>query len=61
LVIQPVFDYLLAGGAKINVLLAEDEMLWGMIIQESLESKRFQTIGCVEDGKKPGHEYQRQA
>ena len=43
---------------KIRILLAEDEMALGMIIQESLESRDFKVILCP-DGQKAWEEYQR--
>ncbi len=42
---------------KIRILLAEDEMALGMIIQESLESRDFKVILCP-DGQKTWEEYQ---
>jgi DNA-binding response OmpR family regulator len=44
--------------SKIRVLLAEDEIALGMIIQESLESRDFKVILCP-DGQKAWEEYQR--
>jgi DNA-binding response OmpR family regulator len=44
--------------SKINVLLAEDEIALGMIIQESLESRDFNVRLCG-DGQKAWDEYQR--
>ncbi len=43
--------------SKINVLLAEDEMALGMIIQESLESRDFKVLLCP-DGQKAWESYQ---
>jgi len=43
---------------KIKVLLAEDELSLGMIIQESLESRDFKVSLCT-DGQKAWDEYQR--
>ncbi len=45
--------------SKINVLLAEDELALGMIIQESLESRDFKVILCP-DGQKAWESYQAQ-
>lgn len=45
--------------SKINVLLAEDEMALGMIIQESLESRDFKVRLCP-DGQKAWESYQAQ-
>lgn len=45
--------------SKIRILLAEDEMALGMIIQESLESRDFKVILCP-DGQKAWEEYQRE-
>lgn len=45
--------------SKINVLLAEDELALGMIIQESLESRGFKVRLCV-DGEKAWESYQEQ-
>lgn len=45
--------------SKINVLLAEDELALGMIIQESLESRDFKVRLCV-DGEKAWESYQEQ-
>ena len=44
--------------SKIKVLLAEDEIALGMIIQESLESRNFKVSLCA-DGQKAWEEYQR--
>jgi len=44
--------------SKIKVLLAEDELSLGMIIQESLESRDFKVSLCT-DGQKAWDEYQR--
>jgi DNA-binding response OmpR family regulator len=44
--------------SKIRVLVAEDEIALGMIIQESLESRDFKVILCP-DGQKAWEEYQR--
>lgn len=44
--------------SKIKVLLAEDEIALGMIIQESLESRDFKVTLCP-DGQKAWEEYQR--
>lgn len=44
--------------SKINILLAEDEIALGMIIQESLESRDFKVRLCG-DGQKAWEEYQR--
>ncbi len=44
--------------SKIKVLLAEDEIALGMIIQESLESRDFKVSLCA-DGLKAWEEYQR--
>ena len=44
--------------SKIKVLLAEDEIALGMIIQESLESRDFKVNLCA-DGQKAWEEYQR--
>jgi DNA-binding response OmpR family regulator len=44
--------------SKIKVLLAEDEIALGMIIQESLESRDFKVSLCA-DGQKAWEEYQR--
>jgi DNA-binding response OmpR family regulator len=44
--------------SKINILLAEDEIALGMIIQESLESRDFKVNLCP-DGQKAWEEYQR--
>jgi len=44
--------------SKIRVLLAEDEIALGMIIQESLESRDFKVTLCP-DGQKAWEEYQR--
>jgi len=44
---------------KINVLLAEDELALGMIIQESLESRDFKVRLCA-DGEKAWESYQEQ-
>ncbi|HAS56992.1 DNA-binding response regulator, OmpR family, contains REC and winged-helix (wHTH) domain [Algoriphagus ornithinivorans] len=43
--------------SKIQVLLAEDELALGMIIQESLESRDFKVRLC-EDGQKAWESYQ---
>lgn len=45
--------------SKINVLLAEDELALGMIIQESLESRDFKVRLCT-DGQKAWESYQAQ-
>lgn len=45
--------------SKINVLLAEDELALGMIIQESLESRDFKVRLCP-DGQKAWESYQAQ-
>lgn len=45
--------------SKINVLLAEDELALGMIIQESLESRDFKVRLCA-DGQKARESYQAQ-
>lgn len=45
--------------SKINVLLAEDELALGMIIQESLESRDFKVRLCG-DGQKAWESYQEQ-
>ena len=45
--------------SKINVLLAEDELALGMIIQESLESRDFKVKLCP-DGQKAWESYQAQ-
>ena len=45
--------------SKINVLLAEDELALGMIIQESLESRDFMVRLCG-DGQKAWESYQEQ-
>lgn len=45
--------------SKINVLLAEDELALGMIIQESLESRDFKVRLCS-DGQKAWESYQAQ-
>ncbi len=45
--------------SKINVLLAEDELALGMIIQESLESRDFKVRLCP-DGQKAWESYQEQ-
>ncbi|GAB2483192.1 response regulator transcription factor [Algoriphagus taiwanensis] len=45
--------------SKINVLLAEDELALGMIIQESLESRDFKVRLCP-DGLKAWESYQAQ-
>jgi len=44
--------------SKIKILLAEDEIALGMIIQESLESRDFKVTLCP-DGQKAWEEYQR--
>lgn len=43
--------------SKIKILLAEDEMALGMIIQESLESRDFEVILC-QDGQQAWEKYQ---
>lgn len=43
--------------SKIKILLAEDEMALGMIIQESLESRGFEVILC-QDGQQAWEKYQ---
>ncbi|RIW17097.1 DNA-binding response regulator [Algoriphagus lacus] len=45
--------------SKINVILAEDEVALGMIIQESLESRDFKVRLCS-DGQKAWESYQSQ-
>jgi two-component system, OmpR family, response regulator TrcR len=45
--------------SKINVILAEDELALGTIIQESLESRDFKVRLC-EDGQKAWESYQQQ-
>ena len=45
--------------SKINVILAEDELALGMIIQESLESRDFKVRLCP-DGQKAWESYQAQ-
>lgn len=45
--------------SKINVILAEDELALGMIIQESLESRDFKVRLCG-DGQKAWESYQEQ-
>lgn len=45
--------------SKINILLAEDELALGMIIQESLESRDFKVRLCG-DGQKAWESYQEQ-
>jgi DNA-binding response OmpR family regulator len=45
--------------SKINVLLAEDELALGMIIQESLESRDFKVRLCP-DGQKAWESYETQ-
>jgi DNA-binding response OmpR family regulator len=42
--------------SKIKILLAEDEMALGMIIQESLESRDFEVILC-QDGQQAWEKY----
>lgn len=44
--------------SKIKILLAEDEMALGMIIQESLESREFQVTLCA-DGNQAWESYQK--
>lgn len=44
--------------SKIKILLAEDEMALGMIIQESLESREFQVTLCS-DGNQAWESYQK--